>query len=407
MRKNTAKFLALLLLFLLVFVVIGACAGLPESQKTDVAAQPLPETAGLSEPASSVQKLGSYTVKVFSSPYQETMKEIKAFDLAKVMGLGINLGNTLENTSSWETGWGQPHINQDLIQAIAAQGFTTVRVPVAWDTYARDGQISYEKLARVAEVVDWITQAGMYCVINIHWDGGWIDSSYVVHFDADVQNTFSGLAQNKFLAHWTQIATYFKGKNEQLIFESLNEESNFSQTEDPYITLAQVNQLFIDTVRATGGNNSTRTLIIAGYGTDFEKTSSDWYVLPEDTIADRLMISVHYYTPSPFTLLTEDATWGKMRSSWGTSWDYTELEDLFAAMAEFSANNKIPVFVGEYTVAWKKESAQRIKWIQAVTQKCLDLGFVPVLWDVGDDLKRRSPYTISDDLKAVLNNLEF
>ena len=102
--------------------------------------------------------------------------ELDAWQAAKLMGIGVNMGNTLDNTTQWETGWGHPRITREYVQGLAALGFKTLRLPVAWDTYARDGRIQADKMARVAAVVDFILDAGMFCVVNIHWDGGWIDS---------------------------------------------------------------------------------------------------------------------------------------------------------------------------------------------------------------------------------------
>src|SRR3954464_9188431 len=98
--------------------------------------------------------------------------DLKAWDAVGPMGFGVNIGNTLENTASWETGWGNPPITKEFVESLARLGFKSVRLPVAWDTYAADGRIQADKFARVAEVVDWIIGAGMFCVLNIHWDGG-------------------------------------------------------------------------------------------------------------------------------------------------------------------------------------------------------------------------------------------
>ena len=203
-------------------------------------------------------------------------EELDAWTAAKLMGTGVNIGNTLENTTTWETGWGNPPITKEFVESLAKLGFKTVRVPVAWDTYARDGRIAADKLARVGEVVDWITAAGMFCVVNIHWDGGWIDSSAKEKFPKTYA-TFSAEAESKYISYWTQIASYFAGRNERLIFEALNEETNFEgegSTKKAYATLTRVNQLFIDTVRKTGGNNAKRLLIVTGYATDITKTTS-------------------------------------------------------------------------------------------------------------------------------------
>src|SRR5215212_5424455 len=95
--------------------------------------------------------------------------DLSAWDAAQQMGIGVNIGNTLDNTTKWETGWGNPPITKAYVERLAALGFKVVRLPVAWDTYAKDGRIPEDKLARVGEVVDWVTGAGMFCVVNIHW----------------------------------------------------------------------------------------------------------------------------------------------------------------------------------------------------------------------------------------------
>jgi endoglucanase len=335
------------------------------------------------------------------------MAELNAWDAAKQMGLGVNIGNTLDNTSSWETGWGNPRITKKYIESLAALGFKTVRLPVAWDTYARDGRISADKLERVGEVADWITSAGMFCVVNIHWDGGWIDSGNKEHF-AKTYATFSAEAQIKFQSYWTQIAAFLAARSEKLVFEALNEETNFEGAGSPakaYATLTRVNQLFIDTVRKTGGNNATRLLIVTGYSTDIEKTTNKLYVLPTDSVPHRLLISVHYYTPWQFAGMTEDASWGKMQPTWGSAADAADLIRLFDAMREFCTRNDIPAFIGEFAPTPKKEPISRARWMLAVADAALARKMVPVLWETGDDIARKPPHTPSPALSAVLQKL--
>jgi len=324
---------------------------------------------------------------------------------------GINIGNTLENTTAWETGWGNPPITKEFVGSLAKMGFKTVRLPVAWDTYAQDGQIQPDKMSRVREVVEWITAAGMFCVLNIHWDGGWIDSGSKDKFPKPF--TFSAEAEKKYRAYWLQIATFFAGKNEKLILESLNEETNFQgegSIDKGYATLQRVNQIFIDTVRKaeskTGGNNAKRLLIIAGYSTDFEKTSAPGYRLPKDTLPGRLFVSVHYYTPYQFAGLTEDAPWGKMMPTWGTPSDVEQLTQLFDKMGAFCARNDIPAFVGEFNASEKKESASRLRWMTAVANASTARRMVPVLWDTGHDVSRADPYAPSPELQQMLRNLQ-
>jgi endoglucanase len=330
-----------------------------------------------------------------------------AWDAAAQMGVGVNIGNTLENTTQWETGWGNPRITKEYIQSLAALGFKTVRLPVAWDTYAKDGQIQPGKFARVAEVADWITAAGMYCVVNIHWDGGWIDSSNKERF-AKTYATFSPDAERKYVSYWTQIANYFAARDEHLVFEALNEETRFDgagSQANAFATLTRVNQLFIDTVRKTGGNNSQRLLIVTGYATDFTKTASSDYVLPHDSVPNKLLISVHYYTPWQFVGMTEDASWGKMQPTWGTRADIAELNRLFDLMREFCKRNDLPAFIGEFGVTDKKETASRVRWMSAVLEAARARGMVPVLWDTGGDISRRPPYAPSPALSEVLQKL--
>ena len=340
-------------------------------------------------------------------PALEPLKELYAWQAASLMAPGVNIGNTLENTTSWETGWGNPLITKEYVESLAALGFKTVRLPVAWDTYAVDGRVQSEKFKRVSEVVDWITKAGMFCVLNIHWDGGWIDSSFKEHFP-NTYATFSPEAEKKYRSYWTQISTFFAGKSEKLIFESLNEETKFENegsSAKAFATLTRVNQLFIDTVRKTGGNNAKRLLLVAGYATDITKTCSSEYTLPKDAVAHRLLISVHYYTPWQFCGMTEDADWGKMATSWGNSSDTAELERLFGMMGDFCTKNDIPAFIGEFGVVAKKESESRIRWMLAVNNAAISRKMVPVLWDTGGEISRRPPYTASAELKTVLKGI--
>ena len=339
--------------------------------------------------------LAALAVAAAHAAHAAPMADITARDAAQRMGIGINIGNTLDNTTKWQTGWGNPPITKAYVERLAALGFKVVRLPVAWDTYAKDGRIPDDKLARVGEIADWITGAGMFCVINIHWDGGWIDKGKV----------FGGEAERKFPAYWAQIASAFADRDERVIFEALNEETAFEgagSTRKAFATLTHVNQLFIDTVRRTGGNNARRLLVVTGYATDFTKTSSADYVLPKDSVPHKLLISVHYYTPWPFVGMTKDESWGKARPTWGTPADYAELERLFDLMQAFSERNDIPVFVGEFNASDQKETPSRIRWMIATKDAALKRKMVPVLWETGFDIKRNPPFEISDALRGML-----
>lgn len=335
------------------------------------------------------------------------MADLDAWSAAKAMGIGANIGNTLDNTTQWETGWGNPRITREFVENLAKLGFKTVRLPVAWDVYAHDGRIPGDKLARVAEVVDWITAAGMFCVVNIHWDGGWIDSSNRERFAATYA-TFSAEAERKYQAYWTQIAEYLRDRNEYLVFEALNEETHFEgagSMDKAYETLTRVNQLFIDTVRKTGGNNARRLLIVTGYATDITKTVNRSYRLPRDPAPHKLLLSVHYYTPWNFAGMTKDESWGTVQRTWGSDADIAELNRLFDDLQEFCKRNDVPAFVGEFGVTDVKEPPSRVRWMTGVAKAALKRGMVPVLWDTGGDLKRAAPYGASPALSEALQQI--
>lgn len=339
---------------------------------------------------------------------QQLASDLDAWTAANRMGVGINIGNTLENTAIWETGWGNPPITKDHIQLLAGLGFKVVRLPVAWDTYAHDGRIDAKKMAHVAEVVDWITSAGMFCVLNIHWDGGWIDSDDKKRF-ANTYHMFSPEAERKYQSYWSQIATYFANRDEHLVFESLNEESNFDgagSDKKAQAMLGQVNQLFVDTVRGTGGNNAKRLLVIAGYTTDVVRTTSGNFVIPRDKVPHKLLLSVHYYTPWPFVGMTHDESWGKMRQTWGTTADIAELNGLLDKMQAFSVKNDIPVFIGEFGADVSKDSESRVRWMKAVAGGALQRKMVPVLWEIGQEISRKPPIAISPEMGTFLVDMK-
>lgn len=339
-----------------------------------------------------------------ATPPPRTAVSLDAWSAVSQMTPGINIGNTFDNTYQWETGWGNPRITRQYVASLVGLGFKTVRLPVAWDTYAEKGRITPEQFRRVGEVVGWILDAGMFCVLNIHWDGGWIDSGSKERFPA-TYHTFSADAERKFRSYWEQIGWHFAAYGEKLLFEGLNEETNFDNegsVEKAYATLTRVNQLFIDTVRGTGGNNAHRVLIVPGYSTDIGKTCQKDYQLPKDALPGRLFLSIHYYTPWPFVGLKEDASWAKMQPTWGSEADLKQLEELFDRLHEFSVRNDIPVFLGEFSVCSEKDKASRVRWTSSVFHAALKRKMVPVLWDTGGAVSRKPPFAPDGELVDLL-----
>ena len=323
------------------------------------------------------------------------MRDMTTAEVVQEMGLGINLGNTMEvsgmylgSVQAYETGWGSPVVTQPMIQGYADSGFGVLRVPVAWSNLmeARTYKINPDYIARVKEIIGWALDADMYVIMNIHWDGGWFEG-----FGKDDKR--DGCFE-KYESIWTQLSEEFKDYGDKLMFESLNEEggwdeiwnrySNQGDKEKSYGVLNDMNQRFVNIVRSSGGNNEKRHLLIAGYGTDIDLTCDAAFKMPDDP-AGRCAVSVHYYTPSTFAILERDADWGKARTEWGTDEDYAELNKYMDMMKTNFADKGIPVIIGEYGTSTKNKTPEMIrKYLTSVCSAAYERGLCPVLWDITD-----------------------
>jgi endoglucanase len=331
-------------------------------------------------------------------PADMTGMERSATELAKAMTVGWNLGNTLEVPGS-ETGWGNPKATQRLIDSIYSAGFNAIRLPCAWDSYLENtatAKIKTSWLNRVKEVVDYCYKNNMYVVLNIHWDGGWLENNVNVTKQEGVS------AKQK--AYWEQIATFFRNYDEHLLFAGTNE-PNVDNAAQMAVLLSH-EQTFIDAVRATGGRNAYRTLIFQGPSTDIEKTNNLMKTLPTDQVQERLMAEVHYYTPWNFCGMEKDESWGKMFYYWGSNnhnaSDPTRNSNYGEEAAVRSNFNKMKTqFVTkEFLLFWvnmvpfvvrilrarhlEKHLASRAYFLQVVTQESKNYGIVPFYWDNGN-----------------------
>ncbi|MEO8904248.1 MAG: glycoside hydrolase family 5 protein [Polyangiaceae bacterium] len=331
---------------------------------------------------------------------------VDARALVSALGFGTNIGNTLENTVAWETGWSEPLITQAFIHGLVTRGIKTVRVPVAWDTYAVNGVIDPTKMARVKEVVNWIIGEGMYAIVNIHWDGGWIDNE-----KGTPAYTLTPAIKTKFASYWQQIGTAFSGVGHKLILEGMNEEGRWTTDGMAYGTpdippLNEMNQLFVTTARAQGGFNATRALLIAGFNTDLQKTCVPAFTVPTDPAGTgKLFLSIHYYTPWTFTIKEDNTDQPPLSTTWGTADEKKALDDLFTQLGTCSTDKKIPIILGEFgvtvgTAPFVRESASRIAWMTAVAKACKSRGIVPVLWDTGSEISRTDGAFSSDFQQA-------
>ncbi|HVZ80412.1 MAG TPA: glycoside hydrolase family 5 protein [bacterium] len=328
--------------------------------------------------------------------------EMSSADVVRQMGLGWNLGDTMESCGdsiqgpdigNFETAWGNPRTTKEMIDAIRAAGFRSIRIPVAWSNLMGDHYtIDPGLMKRVREIVDWVQADGMIAVVNIHWDGGWWS-----RFPAEPDKCMA-----KYERIWTQISANFKDHPGTLIFESLNEEGCFNDVwnrwgdKDPehkkkaFDILNGINQAFVDIVRKSGGLNAQRHLLIAGYATDIDLTVDPDFLMPKDP-AGHCILSVHYYTPFTFAGLEHDESWGKMRSTWGTDADKAELDSKFALLKPAFLDKGIPVIVGEYGATLKNKDLGSVrKYILAVAQKAYSMGMCPMLWDMGSHFDRRT-----------------
>src|SRR3982750_2786947 len=215
--------------------------------------------------------------------------------IASQMTVGWNLGNTLEAICG-ETAWGNPATSQTLINAVKAAGFNSIRIPAAWNCHVTSGAtIDPAWMARVKTVVDYAYSQNMYVILNIHWDGGWLQDHPTFNFQT-VNN-------QKQAAFWTQIANTFKGYNERMLFAGTNEvHADYNTPTSEHITVQQsYNQTFVNAVRATGGNNASRTLVVQTYNTN-SWHGLNYFTMPTDTIANRLIVEFHHYDPYDYTI---------------------------------------------------------------------------------------------------------
>jgi aryl-phospho-beta-D-glucosidase BglC (GH1 family) len=337
-----------------------------------------------------------------------------AQEIASKMKVGINLGNTLEAICG-ETAWGAAPTTQRLIDSIKAAGFNTIRLPSAWFCHSdtNTSVINPAWIARVKEVVDYCINDSLYVILNIHWDSGWLENR--------VNAANQEKVNERQHAYWTQIANYFKDYDEHMLFAGANEPNveNAAQM----AVLLTYHQTFINAVRATGGNNSSRTLIIQGPSTDIDKTYNLMNTLPVDQIADRMIMEIHYYTPYQFTLMSSDADWGKMFYYWGkdyhskidvtrnANWgEESDVEKYFGMMKTKFVDKGMPVIIGEYGAYKRKLSPPSDQALhnasveyfhKYIVKSATGKGIIPFLWDTPGGLIDRSQGTIQD--RGILN----
>jgi uncharacterized repeat protein (TIGR02543 family) len=297
--------------------------------------------------------------------------------------VGYNVGNSLE-VPGGETLWGNPPVNLALVTAAKNAGFNAVRLPCSWDSHADQATMTIDPawLARVKEVVDYAVGQGMYVIINGHWDGGWLEEHPLFSYQTAVNA--------KQQAYWTQIANFFKSYDEHLLFAGTNEvHADYGTPTAEHNSVQQsYNQTFVTAVRATGGNNATRPLVVQTYNTNI-KHGLDFFNLPTDSASNRLIVEVHYYDPYDFTLNQYGSClyWGAPYPAQSNcTWAYeTYVDTTFAQVNAKWVAAGVPVIIGEYGVATRSglDLGARAYYLTYVNKAATRNGIKTFYWDNG------------------------
>ena len=339
------------------------------------------------------QTAGNITASSYGIPPDTTgMSDLTSVELAKKMVPGWNVGNSLDAIGG-ETAWGNPLITQRLIDSVKAAGFKAIRIPVAWSNFSDTSSytIKTEWLNRVKEVVDYVLHDSLYAIINIHWDGGWIQPTYAMQ----------GYVNNRLAVMWDQIAVHFRDYGNHLLFAGTNEvmvEGNYGPPNKEYCAVQNsYNQTFVTTVRSTGGRNAYRYLVVQGFNTNIDYTVS-CFTAPEDETENRLMVEVHYYDPYNFSINTQDniTQWGKYVTdpSKAETWANEPYADnQFLKMRKKFIDQGYGVILGEYGAISRlnlgsdelnaEHAGFRLYYDAYITASIISRGLVPFYWDNG------------------------
>lgn len=330
-----------------------------------------------------------------------------AMQIAKNIKVGWNSVNTLEAIGG-ETAWGNPQITNNLISLVKQSGFNAIRLPCSWNQYADQatGQIQSAWLERVKTVIQYCLNNNLYVILNIHWDGGWLENNCTTAMQKQVN------AKQK--AFWEQIATYMRDFDERLMFASANEPNVDNVTQMG--VLLSYHQTFVNAVRSTGGRNFYRILVVQGPNTDMEKTRTLMDQLPTDSVPDRMMVEVHYYTPWNFCGMTQDETWGNQFYYWGKNYhsttdlahnptwgeEATVISDFGLMKSKYTIQG-IPVVLGEFGAIRRTNLtgdnlalhlASRAYFFKYIATQANADGLLPFIWD--NDIFNRTSNTVAD-----------
>ena len=326
----------------------------------------------------------------------DTLKNADTEAILEDMGLGWNLGNSLDATGGsgldTETSWSNPKTTQALIDKVKSLGFNTVRVPVSWGKHVSGDNYTIDSawLARVKEVVDYCYKNDMYVILNIHHD---TKSSASASGAGYYPRSSAYSSSEKFVTSvWSQMAEYFKNYDYHLIFETLNEPRLIgtgyewwfnkwnipSEVKDAIDCINKLNQKAVDTIRDIGSNNRGRLIMCPGYDASIDGATVSGFKLPTDISGNknRIAVSVHAYSPYNFAMNV-----GSGSTSTYTSSIKNELQDLFSTLKSNFRDKGIPVVIGEFGSTDKNNTAERVKWATDYTALAKKNNIPCVLWD--------------------------
>lgn len=329
--------------------------------------------------------------EVFEGPASQfddgVMRNLNGFQIAAEMKTGWNLGNSLDAEGPDETFWGNPATTKAMIDAVANRGFTTIRIPVTWRFHqgpAPDYLVEKEWFDRIEEVLNYVRANKMYAIINVHHDDTWIVPTY--QREAETKVRLGKL--------WTQIANRFKKYSDYVIFETLNEprHENTPQewtggTAEGRDVVNAYHKVSLEAIRATGGNNKLRHVMIATYAASTLPIAMNALVIPNND--EKTMISLHSYFPFPFTLEGTDTTWG-------TNEDRTQLvAEMNRIKTKFTDNGKA-VVLGEWSSGNQNNTEDRLAHAKFYAEAAAERGFASIWWDNGNS-------GVSNDGLAIFN----
>lgn len=394
-------------LFLAGLFMLSSLAGCnPKVESVDTASATSVSVSQSTDTSASNSVKESKTEEVKTAAQESEL----AKDAVSNMVVGWNLGNTFDSTGEWlkgkdvasfETGWGNPAASPYLFEHLSELGFKAVRMPVTWHYhFDEQGNIDEAWMQRVEEVVNMILDNDMYCIINVHHDtgsDGWLRAS-----TANYQEN-----EEIVRALWTNIATRFEGYSDRLLFEGFNEmldeNSEWNKPgNDSLKAINMYNQLFVDAVRATGGNNATRNLIVNSYAGANNNYVLSGFEMPTDSVEGHLIAEVHSYCPWAFT--STEATWTTMTDVFSDNLK-PEVDEVVRQLDSHFLSKGIPCIIGEFGSENKGNLEEREKWAAYVISTAKEKGITCFYWDNGASYQIVSRYMTVSDAESIANVL--